>query len=95
VGDRLRLRAHVVLGELTPDDVAVEVVYGHTGEDDALLDVRREPLEPHDGGTGATVAFEGVVPLDRSGSFGYTVRVVPSNAYMASPAELGLVVTAE
>ena len=95
VGERLRLRAHVALGELTPDDVAVEVVYGHTGDDDVLVDVSRESLEPNDGGAGDTVAFEGVVPLDRSGSFGYTVRVVPSNAYMASPAELGLVTTAE
>ncbi|GAB3389366.1 glycosyltransferase family 1 protein [Humibacter soli] len=95
VGDRLRLRAHVELGELKPDDVAVEVVYGHTGEDDELVAVLRETLEAHEGGTGSAIAFEGIVPLDRSGSFGYTVRVVPNNAYMASPAELGLIAIAE
>ncbi|MGA0566263.1 alpha-glucan family phosphorylase [Rathayibacter sp. KR2-224] len=95
VGDLLRLRAHVELGTLTPSDVTVEVVYGRTGEDEQLADARRERLEPNDGGSGSTVAFVGVVPLDRSGSFGYTVRVVPNHPAMANPAELGLIATAE
>ena len=95
VGDRLRLRAHVALGSLTPSDVAVEVVYGRTGDDDQLEKVRRERLEPHEVGSGASTAFEGVVALDRAGAFGYTVRVVPDSAFMTSPAELGLVATAQ
>ena len=38
--------------------------------------------------------FEGGVPLTRTGSFGYTVRVLPKNALLASSAELGVSVTA-
>jgi starch phosphorylase len=38
--------------------------------------------------------FVGTVPLDRSGSFGYNVRVTPRHALLASPAELGLVAVA-
>ena len=38
--------------------------------------------------------FEGDVPLERTGAFGYTVRVLPKNDLLAKPAELGLVVTA-
>nr|WP_240977474.1 alpha-glucan family phosphorylase [Planctomonas sp. JC2975] len=94
VGDQLRLRAHVALGGLSASDVTVEVVYGHTGADDELVTPQRAGLEPRDCGSGGTAAFEGVVPLDRSGAFGYTVRVVPSNSAMASPAELGLVASA-
>jgi starch phosphorylase len=94
VGGRLRLRAYVALGNLTPGDVTVEVVYGHAGEDDQLVDPRRTRLEAHDAGVGRSTTFEGVVPLDRAGTFGYTVRVVPSNPAMASPAELGLIATA-
>ncbi|MHA7986842.1 alpha-glucan family phosphorylase [Rathayibacter sp. CAU 1779] len=94
VGDQLRLRAHVALGGLAASDVTVEVVYGHTGADDELVTPQRARLEPRDGGSGGTAAFEGIVPLDRSGAFGYTVRVVPSNPAMASPAELGLVASA-
>ena len=39
--------------------------------------------------------FHGNVPLDRTGAFGYTVRVVPSHPLMASPAELGLIAVPE
>ena len=38
--------------------------------------------------------FEGRLVLDRPGPFGYTVRVLPKHAGLASPAELGLVATA-
>ncbi|MGH3415792.1 MAG: hypothetical protein ACRDSS_04950, partial [Actinocrinis sp.] len=36
--------------------------------------------------------YEGVVELDRSGPFGYTVRVVPKHPLLSTPAELGLAV---
>jgi starch phosphorylase len=35
--------------------------------------------------------FSGTVVLERAGSFGYTVRVVPKHENLASSAELGLV----
>ena len=45
-------------------------------------------------GSGNQARFEGGVPLTRTGAFGYTVRVLPKNALLASPAELGVSVTA-
>ena len=44
--------------------------------------------ESYDGGR---ARFDGSVELARGGAFGYTVRVVPANALLASPAELGVV----
>ena len=38
--------------------------------------------------------FAGTVTLARPGSFGYNVRVVPKNEYLADPAEMGLVAVA-
>ena len=38
--------------------------------------------------------YVGDVPLERAGSFGYTVRVLPRNAALSTAAELGLVVSA-
>ena len=35
--------------------------------------------------------YEGPLTLDRTGPFGYTVRVLPAHPLLASPAELGLV----
>jgi starch phosphorylase len=40
------------------------------------------------------VRYEGEVPLERTGGFGYTVRVLPNSDLLASPAELGVVATA-
>ena len=34
------------------------------------------------------------IPLDRTGTFGYTVRVLPNSDLLATPAELGLIASA-
>ncbi len=95
VGDELHLRATVDIDGLSPDDLAVEVVYGRARDGDTLENIQREPLLIADRQDGAPAVFAGTVPLARAGSFGYTVRVVPSNPLLASPAELGLVAVAE
>jgi len=97
VGDDLHLRAHVQLGGLAPSDVTVEVVYGKSLGTDELRDVAVQALEPATSdeapANGATL-FTGTVELDRAGPFGYTVRVVPRNELLISPAEMGLVAVA-
>ncbi len=47
-----------------------------------------------DGDRTGGLRYEVQVPLHRSGAVGYTVRVLPRHELLASPAELGLVVTA-
>jgi starch phosphorylase len=103
VGDRLHVRAQVQLGALKPEDVAVEVVYGTSREGDDLVDTATVELEPlvedSTAATGPIVldgsrTFAGTVALARPGSFGYNVRVVPKNEYLANPAEMGLVAVA-
>ncbi|MGX5696063.1 alpha-glucan family phosphorylase [Agromyces soli] len=90
VGDELHVRAEVALGELTIDDVKVELVSGRSLADDSIAESSRTTLRPAGGG-----AYEGVVVLGRAGSFGYTVRVVPSHRLLSNDAELGLVALAE
>jgi len=93
LGSVLTLRAEVALNGLSPDDVCVEAVYGAVDIDDRLTDteaVQLKPLEPLEGAS----RFEGDVPLERTGPFGYTVRVLPKNDLLAAPCELGVVATA-
>ena len=97
VGDVLHVRAHVQLDGLSPDDVAVEVVYGRAREGDSLENPGHIALTPEPsavGAAGAPTQFAGSVPLSRAGSFGYNVRVVPRNPLLANSAELGLVAVA-
>ncbi|MRG58664.1 alpha-glucan family phosphorylase [Agromyces sp. CFH 90414] len=95
VGDELRLRATVALGELSPDDVQVEVVYGRSTADETIESPRRAVLEPTAAKPGdGPREYGGRVVLDRAGAFGYTVRVIPNHPLLLSAAELGLVATA-
>jgi len=91
-GDRLEVRAFVRLDGLSPDDVAVELAYGRTNEDDALArDHSVYRLSPVGDAADGVTTFTGVLPLTVTGTFGYTVRVVPSHPQLVSPVELGLV----
>jgi len=94
VGATLDVRAYVALGDLGPDDVEVQLVYGRTDEEDAIASPSVTPLTLAESYDGGRHCFCGSLPLERAGSFGYTVRVVPWHDRLASVAELGLVAIA-
>jgi starch phosphorylase len=94
VGETLRVRAYVSLGELTPEEVDVQVVYGTARDSDELRDVDTQSLFAVESYEGGRHQFAGDLALARTGSFGYTVRVLPKHAGLASTSELGLVANA-
>jgi starch phosphorylase len=91
IGDCLHVRAYVDLGGLAPDEVEVQLVHGHVWGDDDLRDVEIATLDHVESYDNGRHQFAGEQALTRTGSFGYSVRVVPRNRYLATPAELGLV----
>jgi starch phosphorylase len=92
LGATLQLRAEVALGGLSPQDVDVQAAYGRVDESDHLHDIRSVSMTPV--GNGEYHRYEGTIPLDVTGPFGYTVRVLPRHELLASPAELGVVAQA-
>jgi starch phosphorylase len=91
-GGRLTIRASVALGELSPDDVTVEVVYGKAGDSDEILDPARGPLaRDAEASPDGVARYVGEAELGEPGPFGYTVRVLPNHPLLRSSAELGLV----
>jgi len=84
----------VTLGDLSPDDVDVQVVHGRVDADDQLTDVATVPLRLAEKIDGGRYRYQGTFPLERTGAFGYTVRVLPDVSRLASSAELGLVANA-
>jgi len=91
LGADVALRAYVHLAELTPEDVQVQVLFGRVDNEDEIttptvLDL--DPVESYDSGRWR---FDGHMPLDRTGPFGYTVRILPRHEGLASLADLGLV----
>ncbi|MDR0344693.1 MAG: alpha-glucan family phosphorylase [Nocardiopsaceae bacterium] len=95
-GSSLEVRASVALGELSPDDVSVEVVCGRVDDDDEIIAPAVWPLKldlpPADGGI---ARYAGGAELGRPGPFGYTVRVVPRHPLLTTAAEMGLIALPE
>ncbi|GII55782.1 alpha-1,4 glucan phosphorylase [Planotetraspora thailandica] len=95
LGARLELRATIALGELSTDDLQVQAAYGRVGPHDELIAPAYVTLKADSVGDDGRAYYTGDLPLDRTGAFGYTVRVVPFHPLMASPAELGLIAAPE
>jgi starch phosphorylase len=91
LGSALTVRVSVALGELTPDDVLVEVVYGRPDDADEIVSPAYATLTAESAAANSLARFSGEVPLDQPGPFGYTVRVLPNHPLLNSRAELGLV----
>ncbi|MGP3981031.1 alpha-glucan family phosphorylase [Streptomyces sp. KR80] len=92
LGATLALRVRVALADLGPDDVEVQAVAGRVDGEDRITDSVAVPLKPTGGtDTEGRRLYEGPLALNRTGPFGYTVRILPSHRLLACPAELGLV----
>ncbi|MEU0279422.1 alpha-glucan family phosphorylase [Streptomyces sp. NPDC006195] len=92
LGSTLSLRVGVGLGELRPEDVEVQAVAGRVGSDDTIVDAQTFPLKPAGGpDLDGRWVYEGPLALDRTGPYGYTVRVLPAHPLLATSADLGLV----
>ena len=94
VGDVLSVQGFVSLDGLDASDVQVQVVHGRVSYQDELTDTQVVTLHHAETYEGGRHRFEGDIKLARTGAFGYTVRVLPAHAGLASPTELGLVVNA-
>jgi starch phosphorylase len=91
LGSALSVRVYVSLGRLTRDDVDVQVIHGRVAGDDQLRDPTTTSLVHAELYEAGRHRFEAEISLDHTGAFGYTVRVLPKNDLLVSPAEVGLV----
>ena len=71
----------------------MQAAYGRVDDADGLHQVTTVPMA-HEHTDGSRHWFTATLPLERTGAFGYTVRVLPHSERMADPAELGVVTSA-
>ena len=90
VGAKIHVSALIRLGDLTPDDIQVQLVTGRVSGDDRLYEPRVNPFPTGDNVDGGLRRYEGWVEAKHAGDIGYTVRVVPYHPLLASQAEMGL-----
>jgi len=96
VGACMTARAHIRLGDLSPEDVAVELYLGRLSPSGEIVDARCEPMKPAGrDAEGRYVFVAQGVQCSRSGLHGYTVRVRPHHPDLTEDFLPGLIAWAE
>jgi starch phosphorylase len=91
LGEERAIIVTVDLGSLEPADVAVQVLHGPVGGGDEIQQPERLDLTPAGTDEAGRARWTGSIRCSRAGRYGFTVRVVPDHADLATPVELGLV----
>ena len=95
VGDEMQLRARVYLGQLSPDDVTVELYRGRVDAAGELVDTNTVKMELAGRADDGGYLFEArAVACYGSGLHGYTVRVLPSHPDLTTAFLPGLILWA-
>ena len=90
VGDDFSVHVDVSLGDLEPADVWVQLVHGRVDLDDRIVEPTYTALSLAESAGPGRWIYGGQVGLQRTGAFGYTVRVVPAHPGLTAAVELGL-----
>ncbi len=94
-GFKYPILAEVELGELTPDDVEVQIYYGKV--DEGVNGSKFSITMAHVGKKtkSAKYAYRGQIECNDTGQFGFTLRILPKHPQLINPFELGLIRWAE
>lgn len=92
VGDRLEVRAKIRLGELKPEDVAVQLIMGRVDTKGNIVSPEVVPMQYQgEAGAGVHLFTVDAVTCSKSGLHGFTVRVLPQHRELENPLDLGLI----
>jgi starch phosphorylase len=91
VGDDMRVRAWVHLGELTPEDVSVQIYHGPIDQTGNIVEGEIVPLiYSEESSKPGSALFAGAIRYFKSGRHGFTVRILAHHDDLISPFETGL-----
>ena len=90
VGNFFEVEAGITLGSLSPDDVSVELYNGMVDGEESFFSGQPIAMTLK-GAEAAQHVFICRVPCQKSGLHGYTLRILPKNATLFNPYELGLI----
>ena len=91
VGKDILVEAVVDLGELDPEDVAVELYFGPLDEDGQLTNGQALPMEQVARKGEHRVMYSARMPCARSGMTGYTVRVMPLHEMLPDTRDMAMI----
>ncbi len=92
VDSKYALSAEVYLGELTPDDVEVQIYYGKVDEkEDTTNNYAITMRHVSSDKEKKTHKFEGEIVCKSTGHFGFTFRILPKHELLINPFELSVI----
>jgi starch phosphorylase len=91
VGGSARVRALIQLGNLSPEDVSVELYLGRLNAQGEILEAEIAAMRPETQESAGRYRFCAETRCTRSGLHGYTVRVRPTHNDLPTPVLPGLV----
>jgi starch phosphorylase len=91
VGSDMHVNARVNLGNLSPNDVEVQLFHGGVDSLGEIPKPEAVPMVADGKRDGSTWIYQGAFPCQASGQHGFAVRVLPKHADLANLFEPGLV----
>ncbi|OGU74158.1 MAG: alpha-glucan phosphorylase [Ignavibacteria bacterium RBG_16_34_14] len=91
VGEEFPVDAEINLGELTPDDVEVQLYYGPVEKQDDPEFNSTVVMSPAKNTGNGVINYKGKIITKHSGQQGFTIRIVPQNPMLISSFEVGVV----
>jgi len=94
VGDAVTVNALIDLGDLTPQEVFVDLWYGVLNAKGEIERPRLALMKASGNKKGARTEYTGTITMETSGRLGHTIRILPRNESIDNPNKPGLVVWA-
>lgn len=92
VGSQLEVRARVHLGNLSPQDVEVQLCHGQVDNQGEIAQPAIITMSTDGQLDGGRWVYHGIIPCRTSGQYGFAVRVLPKHKDLGNPFETGLIV---
>jgi starch phosphorylase len=91
VGQSIETAASVYLGNISPEDVEVELYYGRAGTNGTLENPSVEKMNVREQTTPGTYIYSTDMKIDDGGNYGYTFRVAPVNPNLINKHDMALI----
>src|SRR5262249_36551789 len=92
VGTELSIRAHVHLGSVKPDTVAVELYFGRIDPSGRIVGGSSTEMACNGNAEPGWYWYTGKIPCEASGHHGYSLRVMPRHPDLPHRYDTGLLV---
>lgn len=91
VGEPLTVRAHVYADGIDIQSIRPEIYFGKLDDTEKIETGSTQPMNLVKNSEKNIYIFEGIIPSESTGRYGFSIRVIPSHSEIHRPHEMGLI----